>query len=300
VRRRVAQALAVGLTLLGVGWFGQGLWVHAKPGLAQMRRRSSGLVRNSGLAGRVVCSRPAMDQSSAAVPTRDVGAAKGTHARVSDLVSTLPKGRLLDAPCGAGGLAAQLLAAGFDVRGVDRVQHPGLLLPADRFERADLNRGIPFPDRSFDVVLSVEGIEHLESPLGFLRELARVLEPGGHLVLSTPNVLSLKSRWRWLTRGHHRYFTPREDGRISSDHLHAMDYTLLEAGLRSAGLDVAQVATNRHAAGLRERILAPAIRWASRKHPLRDVVLGDDLLYGEVLIVVAVRRRSRTFMNNPG
>jgi len=232
-----------------------------------------------------------MDDSPTAMEPREIGAAKGTHARVAALVSSLPKGRLLDAPCGAGGLAAQLLAAGFDVRGVDRVRHPGLLLPAERFERADLNQGIPFPDRSFDVALSVEGIEHLESPTGFLRELARVLEPGGHLVLSTPNVLSIKSRWRWLTRGHHRYFTPKQDGRISSDHVHAMDYALLDAALRSAGLEVVQVATNRHAAGLRERLLAPAIRWASRRHPLREVILGDDLLYGEVLIVVALRRR---------
>ncbi len=221
---------------------------------------------------------------------RDVGAARGTHARVAALVSALPKGRLLDAPCGAGLLSAQLLENGFDVRGVDRVRHPRLTFPEFRFARADLDRGIPFPDGSFDVAVSVEGIEHLESPLGFLRELARVLVPGGHLVLSTPNVLSIKSRWRWLTRGHHRYFTPKEGGRISSDHLHAMDYALLDAALRGAGLEIEQVASNRRAAGLREKILAPFIRWGSRKHPLRETILSPDLLYGEVLIVVAVRR----------
>ena len=45
---------------------------------------------------------------------------------------------------------------------------------------------IPFPDESFDTVLAVEVFEHLEDPLGAVRECARVLRPGGYLILTVP------------------------------------------------------------------------------------------------------------------
>ena len=44
------------------------------------------------------------------------------------------------------------------------------------------------------VVLSMEGIEHFENQTGFVRECARVLRPGGLLILSTPNVLTMSAR----------------------------------------------------------------------------------------------------------
>src|SRR6202043_1124076 len=46
---------------------------------------------------------------------------------------------------------------------------------------------IPLPDRSVDVVVSFETIEHVEKPAAFLRECARVLVPEGLLIVSTPN-----------------------------------------------------------------------------------------------------------------
>ncbi len=46
---------------------------------------------------------------------------------------------------------------------------------------------LPFNDESFDVVVSIETIEHLEKPMQFLSECYRVLKPGGEFVCSTPN-----------------------------------------------------------------------------------------------------------------
>jgi ubiquinone/menaquinone biosynthesis C-methylase UbiE len=52
---------------------------------------------------------------------------------------------------------------------------------------------VPFADASFDLVLSDYVVEHLPNPEQSLREMARVLAPGGHLLIVTPNKLSYKS-----------------------------------------------------------------------------------------------------------
>jgi SAM-dependent methyltransferase len=52
----------------------------------------------------------------------------------------------------------------------------------------------PFDDQTFDVVLFCEILEHLHlDPVGVLREIGRVLKPGGRLVLTTPNVSRLEN-----------------------------------------------------------------------------------------------------------
>ena len=60
------------------------------------------------------------------------------------------------------------------------------------FIRASIDR-IPFADASFDLVLSDYVVEHLPEPEQSFREMARVLAPGGHLLIVTPNKLSYKS-----------------------------------------------------------------------------------------------------------
>lgn len=57
--------------------------------------------------------------------------------------------------------------------------------PDENFGLTDLS-SINFPDNYFDYILSLETLEHCPEPSGFLKELYRVLKPGGRLVLSTP------------------------------------------------------------------------------------------------------------------
>lgn len=84
------------------------------------------------------------------------------------------------------------------------------------------SEGIPFEDESFDLVFAGEIIEHLVDTDGFLNEVHRCLKPGGHLILTTPNLASFENRLRlllgfypmWLNwnlggAGHVRAYTPR-------------------------------------------------------------------------------------------
>jgi len=73
----------------------------------------------------------------------------------------------------------------------------------------DLDREpLPYPADHFSLVTCVETIEHLENFREMIREIYRVLRPGGWAVVTTPNVLNLRSRLRYLTSGFHNMFGP--------------------------------------------------------------------------------------------
>jgi 2-polyprenyl-3-methyl-5-hydroxy-6-metoxy-1,4-benzoquinol methylase len=102
-------------------------------------------------------------------------------------------GTLADVGCGGGNLWRELGPSFSRCVGVDAVRYDGLPDDVD-FIRADLDRlPLPLADGAADVVAAVEVIEHLENPRAFCRELARVARPGGWIVVTTPNQLSLLS-----------------------------------------------------------------------------------------------------------
>jgi SAM-dependent methyltransferase len=70
----------------------------------------------------------------------------------------------------------------------------------NRFRGNQMTAALPFEDEDADVVLAGEIIEHVVDTESLLREIARILRPGGELVLTTPNVVSLKHRLQ-LARG---------------------------------------------------------------------------------------------------
>lgn len=108
-----------------------------------------------------------------------------------------PGRRILDVGCYDGSVTAGLLSgSGTTILGIDAsiaalrvARERGLIAVAGA-----VNDVIPFQDRAFDVVVAGEIIEHLVDTDFFLREVWRVLDVPGILVLSTPNVCSLGRR----------------------------------------------------------------------------------------------------------
>lgn len=98
--------------------------------------------------------------------------------------------RVLDAGCGNGPLAAELVGMGAAVTGIDL--SPGLLdLAAQRLGpsvvllQADLSEPLPFGDGSFDLVVASLVMHYLEDWVPTLSEFHRLLVPGGRLIIST-------------------------------------------------------------------------------------------------------------------
>jgi SAM-dependent methyltransferase len=108
---------------------------------------------------------------------------------------------VLDAPCGgAAALTLALKERGLSAVGAD-VDADAAARLGDAFAQVNLDESLPWPDNRFDAVFSTEGIEHLENQFAFLREICRVLKPGGTLVLTTPNITALRSRVRFFGSG---------------------------------------------------------------------------------------------------
>lgn len=106
--------------------------------------------------------------------------------------------RLLDVGCGTGHHLAQLRQRGFDVTGLDgseemlavaRANNPGVTIRQGDVE------ALPFPSGGFDVVLCIEVLRYLPGLAGCLREMARVLKPGGLCLATATPILNLNGYW---------------------------------------------------------------------------------------------------------
>ncbi len=133
----------------------------------------------------------------------------------------------------------------------------------------------PYPDEYFSTVLCCELIEHLaEDPMHMMAEINRILKPGGHLVLTTPNIGSLRAIAAILL-GYHPGFFPaylRPSGGEPSDARHNREYTPKEIHMlfHDAGFEVTLLETG----PFREEP-KPELAWV--KHLLERYQLARDL-----------------------
>ena len=138
-------------------------------------------------------------------------------------------GRVVDVGCGRGALWNALSDRFNRYCGLDAVRYDGFPADAD-FRQVDLDSlSWPIADGDADVVTAVETIEHLENPWAFVRSLTRIVKPGGWVVVTTPNQLSLLSLLTLVTK---RRFSAFQDS-----HYPAHRTALLESDLRRAAAD---------------------------------------------------------------
>jgi len=231
---------------------------------------------------------------------------RGTHALVARLVREWEGcAKVLDLPCGRGAFLSRLAGTGVELHGGD--VREVLEVPDARFAQVDMNEPLPFGDGSFDGVVCIDGIEHLERPFDFVRECARIVRPGGAFFLTTPNISALRSRWRWLFTGfHNKCKTPLDETDPNPlQHVHMLSFPDVRFLLHSSGFRIEAVHTNRIKAI--NWLYAPLVPFAwvatrlalarEKREParrrrdaeIRRALFSRPILFGEVMVVAARR-----------
>jgi SAM-dependent methyltransferase len=226
--------------------------------------------------------------------------APGIFEKVIEMLSAqgpLDGKKILDAPAGEGAFAQTLIRRqlGLDISCGD-LDPQQFKLRGVTCAKVDLNRPLPYPDRSFDLYTCIEGIEHLENPFHLVREACRVLRPGGHFVVTTPNVASIRSRLQYLLYGAPNTFDYMAG---LAWHINPVSYIELRHILETNGFLVGAVDTNElsKTGSLLHQCLKPLIRSRGRSwvknNPIaaqvRAVLLDEKLLFGDILIVQAIK-----------
>jgi len=226
--------------------------------------------------------------------------------KISGIFSAVQKGKILDLGCGDGDYAKRLKDLGFDVIAGDidlaRFRYKNEI----EFKHCDITKEMPFPDKTFDYVLLMEVVEHLRNPYAVLTEINRIIKDGGYLIASTPNILNLDSRFRFLFEGVYKYFreppldqveNPREI--IFNLHLFPYRYQELEYLLSACGFKVAGIFTSLYE-GFWFGFILPLMKlqaWSKERRSLKKggidyrrihkILFSKELLFGRHLIVKA-------------
>jgi SAM-dependent methyltransferase len=160
-----------------------------------------------------------------------IGNAPGTHAALVDMIKRhlTPCSGVLDIGAHAGALLSRLQDQGFkDLTGTD-LDTTYFSLPGANFLQLELNQ--PFSEkfaRKFNLITCTDVIEHLDSPRSFLTQARALLEDGGYLALSWPNVAFWEGRCKFMLTGElwgfgeKNYRLQRHISPITCDHMRLM------------------------------------------------------------------------------
>ena len=151
---------------------------------------------------------------------RLVRALPGTHEKVVEIALRFAAGGapVLDLGAGSGALAERLRDAGFQITAADVENYFELDSEFMQLDFDDPNFDRKLAKR-FDIVTSVEVIEHLENPAAFLRSIERLLNKDGVAILTTPNVENVPARLKFLRSGEVRAMDKNAPEHITPIHL---------------------------------------------------------------------------------
>lgn len=220
----------------------------------------------------------------------------GTHDRFMAFFSKLVGNgaAVLDVGAGQGALSKKLDEAGFAVSACEL--YPEIFAYGKvECKKADLTQSLPYEDGTFDAAVAVEVMEHLVSPDRLFSECARVLNDGGLFAMSTPNILSLKSRLRFLACGFFYSFKPLDlENKHGLEHVNSLTLDQYRYIAHKNGFEIADIGVDKRQ---NESILMLALvplLWLMAK--LQRVPFGahgtTTLLLGRKLFIAFRRRRT--------
>ncbi|MBN1174329.1 MAG: methyltransferase domain-containing protein, partial [Micromonosporaceae bacterium] len=163
-----------------------------------------------------------------------------SHSAIIDMLPDHPPCRILDVGCSGGLLAERIRRHGHWVTGIDVVKIPGVRDRTDEFHLVDLTKSIPEQvGRNFDFIIAGDIIEHLPEPAHALRNLARLLRPGGQILLSVPNFGHWYPRFRTATG----LFGYDRRGILDNSHLRFFTRATLRRMIKGSGFDILEERT---------------------------------------------------------
>jgi len=161
-------------------------------------------------------------------------AALGVHNKVLELAEPyLDRQEILVAGAGQGEFEHRLLAKGVQPAAISSIDiDPGqFMVEGLDCNFCDLNETAPFDDKSVDVWLSIEVIEHLNDPQNLIDEAHRVLKDDGVLFITTPNVHSIEQKLRFMLQGEFYWFRDKDFDGLG--HIHPIFDWLLRRMIRN-------------------------------------------------------------------
>lgn len=235
-----------------------------------------------------------------------INTSKNTHETVFEMIREDTSKTVADIPSGSGAFIQRLKDEQFehviaiDIENILEIEH-------NNFVQADMTKTLPMPNQSCDTLVCIDGIEHISQQYEFVREANRVLSESGELIISTPNISSIRSRWKWFWTGHHHKcnapldeYNPGPLHHIGMISFHDVRYLLHTNGFRITEIRTNRIKPVSWLYALFVPFVYPATWWVYTKRGKKEgtselnrtvfkQMFTKAILFGETMIVKAVK-----------